>query len=70
MSENNQANPLSLDQLKSAVAGNAAAFRCRRKLQPGGGAGDKVFPPTSMPGPSMPSNSAISRLPPFVPAVL
>src|ERR1035437_2955936 len=46
MSENNKANPLSLDQLKSAVAGNAAAFRCRRKLQPGGGAGDKVFPPT------------------------
>lgn len=46
MSENSQANPLNLDQLKSAVAGNAAAFRCRRKLQPGGGAGDKVFPPT------------------------
>ena len=46
MSENSKANPLSLDQLKSAVAGNAAAFRCRRKLQPGGGAGDKVFPPT------------------------
>lgn len=46
MSENNKANPLSLDQLKSAVAGTAAAFRCRRKLQPGGGAGDKVFPPT------------------------
>src|ERR1035441_6824518 len=46
MSENNKANPLNLDQLKSAVAGNAAAFRCRRKMQPGGGAGDKVFPPT------------------------
>ena len=46
MSENIEATPLDLDQLKSAVAGNAAAFRCRRKLQPGGGAGDKVFPPT------------------------
>ena len=46
MSENSKANPLNLDQLKSAVAGNAAAFRCRRRLQPGGGAGDKVFPPT------------------------
>lgn len=40
------ANHLSLDQLRSAVAGAAAAFRCRTTLQPAGGAGDKVFPPT------------------------
>jgi CRISPR-associated protein Csb1 len=32
--------------LKAAVTGTAAAFRCRRRLQPGGGEGDKVFPPT------------------------
>lgn len=32
--------------LAQAVAGTAAAFRCRRTLQPAGGPGDKVFPPT------------------------
>src|SRR5579872_1703078 len=37
---------LTFDELKTAVAGSAAAFRCRRRLQPGGGEGDKVFPPT------------------------
>lgn len=37
---------LDLATLKQAVTGSAAAFRCRRKLQPAGGAGDKVFPPT------------------------
>src|SRR5438552_12197536 len=37
---------LTLDVLRQAVAGSAAAFRCRRKLQPAGGPGDKVFPPT------------------------
>ena len=37
---------LSLQELQDAVVGNVAAFRCRRRLQPGGGAGDKVFPPT------------------------
>jgi CRISPR-associated protein Csb1 len=37
---------LDLGALRSAVAGSAAAFRCRRRLQPAGGAGDKVFPPT------------------------
>ena len=40
-------NPsLSLETLKAAVTGNAAAFRCRRRLAPAGGSGDKVFPPT------------------------
>lgn len=38
--------PLTFDSLKTAVSGSAAAFRCRRRLQPGGGEGDKVFPPT------------------------
>lgn len=37
---------LTLDILRRAVAGTAAAFRCRRRLQPAGGEGDKVFPPT------------------------
>lgn len=37
---------LTFDELRTAVAGSAAAFRCRRRLQPGGGEGDKVFPPT------------------------
>ena len=37
---------LDLNTLHRAVNGSAAAFRCRRKLQPAGGAGDKVFPPT------------------------
>jgi CRISPR-associated protein Csb1 len=36
---------LTFDTLQKAVE-SAAAFRCRRRLQPGGGAGDKVFPPT------------------------
>jgi len=39
-------SPLTIDVLRNAVDGTAAAFRCRRRLQPGGGQGDKVFPPT------------------------
>jgi CRISPR-associated protein Csb1 len=37
---------LALEDLRAAVAGSAAAFRSRRRLQPAGGPGDKVFPPT------------------------
>jgi CRISPR-associated protein Csb1 len=37
---------LTLEKLQESVAGRAAAFRCRSRLQPAGGAGDKVFPPT------------------------
>jgi CRISPR-associated protein Csb1 len=37
---------LTLERLRDAVAGTAAAFRCRRTLQPAGGPGDKVFRPT------------------------
>ncbi|MCI0538243.1 MAG: type I-U CRISPR-associated RAMP protein Csb1/Cas7u [Verrucomicrobiales bacterium] len=37
---------LTLDSLQKAVSGSAAAFRCRTTLQPAGGVGDKVFPPT------------------------
>lgn len=37
---------LTLDELKAAVSGHAAAFRCVTEYQPAGGPGDKVFPPT------------------------
>lgn len=37
---------LDLDTLQQAVTGSAAAFRSRARLQPAGGPGDKVFPPT------------------------
>jgi len=37
---------LSLDTLTSAVHGDGVAFRLRTRLQPAGGPGDKVFPPT------------------------
>ncbi len=46
MSHTKDTKPLDLESLTAAITSNAAAFRCRRKLQPGGGAGDKVFPPT------------------------
>lgn len=35
-----------MELVQRGVAGSAVAFRCRRTLQPAGGAGDKVFPPT------------------------
>lgn len=38
---------LTLQDVEQAIANNsAAAFRCVTKLQPAGGSGDKVFPPT------------------------
>jgi CRISPR-associated protein Csb1 len=37
---------MTLRTIQDAVTGSAAAFRCRRRLQPAGGEGDKVFPPT------------------------
>ncbi len=40
------ADPLKYEDVKAAVAGTAAAFRCVTDYQPAGGAGDKVFPPT------------------------
>lgn len=39
------ADPLNFDLLRDAVQ-HGVAFRCRRRLQPAGGEGDKVFPPT------------------------
>jgi CRISPR-associated protein Csb1 len=46
MSDKAKSPALSFAELKDAVSGSAAAFRCRRRLQPAGGEGDKVFPPT------------------------
>lgn len=46
MSDKLETTPLSLKVLQEAVSSSAAAFRCRRQLQPAGGEGDKVFPPT------------------------
>lgn len=37
---------LDIKTLQSAIAGRAAAFRSRATLQPAGGVGTKVFPPT------------------------
>ena len=37
---------LTFDKLRSAVAGGSVALRSRTTLQPAGGPGDKVFPPT------------------------
>jgi CRISPR-associated protein Csb1 len=38
--------PLTLDVLTDALRSRAAAFRCRRRLQPAAGEGTKIFPPT------------------------
>ena len=37
---------MTLQELNKVVNGTAAAFRSRTRLQPAGGEGDKVFPPT------------------------
>jgi CRISPR-associated protein Csb1 len=37
---------LTLNHVHDAVTGKVAAFRCRQRLQPAGGDGDKVFPST------------------------
>lgn len=37
---------LTFEALRAAVAGYAPAIRCRSRLQPAGGPGTKVFPPT------------------------
>lgn len=42
------ADQLTLSTIQDALTGTGAAFRRRLRLQPAGGAGDKVFPPTYM----------------------
>lgn len=39
-------SPLSLGLIEQAMSHDGAAFRLRARLQPAGGPGDKVFPPT------------------------
>lgn len=41
-----ESSVLTLKTLAEAVSGHAAAFRAATKLQPAGGPGDKIFPPT------------------------
>jgi len=41
-----ETRPLTMEVLKKAMEGHAAAFRCLTEYQPAGGIGDKVFPPT------------------------
>lgn len=45
-----ETNAMSYERLQKAMGENAAALRCIRRLQPAGGKGDKVFPPTYMGG--------------------
>src|SRR5713101_226133 len=42
--------PLTLDLLRTLVAGDTVAIRGTAKLEPAGGPGDKVFPPTHFVG--------------------
>ena len=44
--EESESKELTLEVLQKAVAGSAVALRCRTKMQPAGGEGTKVFPPT------------------------
>jgi CRISPR-associated protein Csb1 len=44
----NAMKTLTLDDLTIAVGGSAAAVRAVARLEPAGGTGDKVFPPTYM----------------------
>ncbi|MFZ2642813.1 MAG: type I-U CRISPR-associated RAMP protein Csb1/Cas7u [Verrucomicrobiia bacterium] len=46
MSKQQTPIPLTLDELKTAVTGSAAAFRAATEYQPTAGPGTKVFPPT------------------------
>ncbi len=52
---------LTLDVLQRAAAGGAAAVRCVTRLQPAGGPGDKVFPPTYATDKAAPTRYAFER---------
>jgi CRISPR-associated protein Csb1 len=64
MTDTNKPTALTLDVVKAAVAGTAAAFRAITEYQPAGGPGSKVFPPTyeggryATEGPKPPRQSA------------
>lgn len=46
MIECSRIKQLTFERLKAAISGQAAAIRCRTRLQPAAGEGTKVFPPT------------------------
>lgn len=46
MNEGSTIVPLTYDELRAGVAGDAVGIRCRTTLEPLGGPGDKIFPPT------------------------
>lgn len=50
---------LTIEELTHAVSGGVAAIRIHQRLQPAGGAGDKVFPPTYATGDSEPLKYAV-----------
>lgn len=51
--------PITLEVLHGAVSGDAAAIRTVTRLQPAGGPGDKVFPPTYATDRSTPTRYAL-----------
>lgn len=61
---------LTLEDLRNAVAGKAAAFRCITDYQPAGGPGDKVFPPTYEGGKYATENRVDPQTGELVPCVL
>lgn len=61
---------LTLEDLRNAVAGKAAAFRCITDYQPAGGPGDKVFPPTYEGGRYATENRVDPQTGELVPCVL
>lgn len=52
---------LTFERLRRAVAGDAVALRSRVTLQPAGGPGDKVFPPTYAVGQNAPHRYAVEE---------
>ena len=52
---------LTFNRLREAVAGEAVALRSRTTLQPAGGPGDKVFPPTYAVGRNAPNKYAVEE---------
>lgn len=50
---------LNYETLLAAASGGAAAFRARTRMQPAGGAGDKLFPPTYATGDSAATKYAL-----------
>lgn len=52
---------LTFQQVRDAVAGGGVAFRSRTVLEPAGGPGDKVFPPTYVPNSTSETKYAVEQ---------